>query len=264
MSVSDYIKQLQSYEEYAFSVDELRKNSTAPETTLKKEITRLVEKEEIINLRHGFYLIIPPRYKSLKKLPIQLYVEKLFSHLNKPYYVALYSAAGFHGASHQQTQKDYIITTTPALRDIKKGNLILRFFNAKKWSEKNIIEKKSDAGLFKVSSPALTAVDLIYYHHKIGGINRMLANIEELAEEITEADLSNLLSWYSNKSTLQRLGFILEEQQIDRIKSDLIFDSLKSSKFYPILLSPKKGQKAGSTGNRWKVDVNLKLESDLI
>ncbi len=263
MKVSDYIKQLQSYEQYAFSWEELLKNSNAPESTLIKELSRLAKKNEIINLRKGFYLIIPPRYNNLRKIPLQLYIDKLFKYLNKPYYVGLYSASTFYGASHQQTQKDYIITTTPALRDIKKENILLHFINISKWSKLNIIERKSDAGFFNISSPALTAVDLIHYHLKIGGLNRTLANLEELAEEITEKDLSNLLSWYSNKSTLQRFGFLLEELQIDKNKADLIFNKLKEDTFYPTLLSPKKEQKAGSAKNRWKIDVNLKIESDL-
>jgi len=263
LSVSDYIKQLQSYEEYAFSWEELLQNCNVPLATIKKEVLRLTERNEIVNLRHGFYLIIPPRYKNFGKLPVQLYVDKLFKFLNKPYYVGLYSAALFHGASHQQVQSDYVITVPPALRDIDKGNIHVQFFNASNWSEKNIQEKKSDAGLFNVSSPALTATDLVNYHTKIGGLNRMLANIEELSEEIQLEDLKTLLSWYPNKSTLQRLGFLFEEIGMDQTYTDLIFERLKKDKFYSVVLSPKKGEKAGSTGNRWKVDVNIKLESDL-
>ncbi len=263
MSVSNYISQLQSYEEYAFSWEELLQNSDAPLATLEKEVLRLIERNEIVNLRRGFYLIIPPRYKNLGKLPVQLYVDKLFKFLDKPYYVGLYSAASFHGASHQQVQSDYVITTPPALRAIDKGNIRLQFFNTSSWSDQNILQKKSDAGLFNVSSPALTTADLVNYHSKIGGINRMLANIEELSEEIQLEDLKALLSWYSNKSTLQRLGFLLEEVGMEEKYTDLIFDRLKQDKFYPVLLSPKKGEKAGSTGNKWKVDVNIKLESDL-
>lgn len=263
MAVSEYIKQLQSYEEYAFSWDELLKNSNAPESTIRKELARLADKNEILNLRHGFYLIIPPRYQSLGKLPVQLYIDKLFKHLNKEYYVGLYSAATFYGAAHQQVQQDYVITVPPALRDINKGKTKLRFFKTQRSPEKNIIEKKSDAGLFKVSSPALTAVDLVHHQSKIGGINRILANLEELAQEITIEDLNNLLSWYSNKSTLQRLGYLMEELEVKESIPKYIYDKLKKEKFYPILLSPKKGQKAGSTGNRWKIDVNIKLENDI-
>lgn len=262
-SVSEYIKQLQSYEEYAFSWDELRKNCNAPEPTIRKELARLAERKELINLRKGFYLIIPPRYESLGKLPIQLYIDKLFKFLNKEYYVAMYSAAAFHGASHQQVQQDYIMTVPPDLRDINKGSISLHFFKTTRLAEGNIIEKKSEAGYFKISSPALTIADLIHHQSKIGGLNRILANIEELAEETTIDDLSKLLKWYPNKSTLQRMGYILEELKTKESLQNIIHKHLQKKTYYSILLSSKKDEKAGYTGNRWKVDVNIKLESDI-
>ena len=128
-----------------------------------------------------------------------------------PYYIGLYSAAKFHGASHQQIQREYIVTKKPTLIDITKKNNDIRFFTTSKWPNKNIVKKKSDAGIFKISSPALTTIDLIHYQNKLGGINRMLAIIEELSEELTKKDIEELLTWYPHKSTLQRFGFLLEE-----------------------------------------------------
>lgn len=261
--VSDYIAQLLSYEEYAFSWEELRENCTAPETTLRNSVNRLTDTKDILNIRKGFYLILPPRYRGLGKLPVQLYVDKLFKYLNRPYYIALYSAASLHGASHQQVQEDYIITIKPTLLDIRKENARIRFFSTRHWPEKNIISKKSDAGLFNASSPVLTAVDLIDYQGNIGGLNRILANLEELTEEIQPDDINDVLTWYPHKSVLQRFGFLLDELQAGNGLSDLIYDHLKKENFYPVLLSPKKDQRAGKTGNRWKIDVNLKLETDL-
>ena len=111
------------------------------------------------------------------------------------------AAAKFNGASHQQAQQEYVMIENPKLGDIKKIETHLRFFTSTKWPKKNIQKKKSDAGEFKISSPALTAVDLIRHQNKLGGLNRMLAILEELFEEITTADLSELLSCYSHKST---------------------------------------------------------------
>lgn len=263
MNVSEYIKQLQSFEEYAFSWEEIQRNCSSPEPTLRKELIRLVNKNEILNLRQGFYLIIPPRYQNFKKLPVQLYIDKLFKHLGKNYYVGLYSAAAIHGASHQRIQQDYVITSTPAVRDIENGNTKIRFFKSGHWPDNNIIEKKSDAGLYKVSSPSLTAADLVHHHTKIGGLNRMLPNLEEIASEISAEDLNNLLSWYPYKSTLQRLGYLLEEMEVKESIPKEIFKHLNTKPFYPVLLTPRKGENVGSTGNRWKVDVNIKLESDI-
>lgn len=263
MTVSEYTKQLLSFEEYSFSLDEVIANSSKEATAIRRELNRLIEKNEIVNLRKGFYLIIPPRYSHSQKLPMQLYVEKLFRHLNRKYYIGLYSAAKIHGASHQQTQGDYLIIETPKFNTIKKKNFDIQFHTTGNWPKNNIEKKKSDAGIYKVASPVLTFIDLIHHHAKLGGLNRMLASLEEITEELNESNLLSLLDWYENKSSLQRAGFLLEELLGPNSFSDMIFQRLNQHPFYPVLLSPKKNEKPGSANNRWKIDVNLMLESDL-
>jgi hypothetical protein len=127
LTVSEYIRQLQSFEEYSFSLEEVVQNSSKDVVAVKREISRLTEKKVILNLRKGFYLIIPPRYSFSEKLPIQLYTEKLFNYLDRKYYVGLYSAAKIHGASHQQSQRDYLIIETPKLNSIKKKSFDIQF-----------------------------------------------------------------------------------------------------------------------------------------
>lgn len=239
------------------------KNCNKTDISLKRGLSRLVEKNEILNLRQGFYLIIPPRYSKQEQLPIQLYIDKLFKNLERDYYLGFYSAAKFHGASHQQIQRDYIMINTPALSEIKKKAIGISFLTTSKWPEKNILKKKSDAGIFNISSPALTMADLIHHQTKLGGLNRMLAILEELIEELTHNDIAELLTWYPHKSTLQRLGFLLEAFQANEKLTTRIKEHLKQSKFFPVLLSPKSRQKPGEIDNAWKVDVNIKLESDL-
>lgn len=263
MTVSEYTRQLLSFEEYSFSLEEVTAKSSKDYTAVRRELNRLVEKKEVVNLRKGFYLIIPPRYSNSQKLPLQLYSEKLFKYLKRKYYIGLYSAAKIHGASHQQTQRDYLIIETPKLNAIKKKNIDIQFHTTSNWPKNNIETKKSDAGIFKIASPALTFIDLIHYHTKIGGLSRMLASLEELTEELTEHDVQSLLEWYNHKSSIQRTGFILEELVGSNTFSELIYQHLKQQPFYPALLSPKKNEKPGSADNRWKIDVNVKLESDL-
>lgn len=214
-------------------------------------------------MRRGFYLILPPRYSKQGKLPVELYIDKLFKYLNRFYYLGFYSAAKIYGASHQQTHRDYVMTGSPSIRNINFFLIDVRFFKTMNWSGKNIIDKKSDAGIFKISSPALTAVDLIHYQTKLGGFNRILAILEELAEEINEKDVAELLTWYSYKSTLQRLGFILELVETDQTLTKLLLKYLKKYNYYPVLLSPRSSEKPGAVNNNWKVNVNIKLENDL-
>jgi predicted transcriptional regulator of viral defense system len=263
MKAAEYINQLLSFEEYSFSTEEITKNTKIPESTVLKELNRLQKKGEIVCLRKGFYLILPPRYRNLGKLPLQLYVDKLFKFLGRDYYVALFSAAQLHGAAHQRIQQDYIITTPPSLRDISSAKCKIRFFKTNEILFSNIVELKSDAGRFNVSSPALTAIDLIHYQNKIGGLNRIMPIFEELIEAISLLDVQQLLKTYSNTSSVQRLGYLMELCSADKSFTDLINETLAMRNFFPVLLCPVKGEKAGAVQNRWKVSVNQEIETDL-
>ena len=187
----------------------------------------------------------------------------MFKYLDRDYYLSGFSAARLHGASHQQIQKEYVATTKPALLPISKGNIDIKFFTLSNWPKTNIIQKKSDAGYFNVSDPILTIADLIHHQTKLGGINRMLANIEELLEEVNLSDLTLLLQWYPHKSVLQRMGFLIEYIEPESNLLNPIYEYLEKQRFYPVLLNTGEKNKPGSVDNRWKVDINLKLESDL-
>jgi predicted transcriptional regulator of viral defense system len=261
-NVVEFVNNCLSYEQYAFFWNELKEKVPKTDIALRHEIARLVRKKELVTLRQEFYLILPPRYRSHGKLPLELYVEKLFNFLKKPYYIAFYSAAAFYGASHQQVQKNYLMTKIPNLRDIKKDNIYLSISATSNWPEKNILQKKSDAGIFHISSPALSAIDLIHYQSKIGGLNRVVTVLEELIESITLKDMDYLLSWYPHVSSIQRLGFLLQELQAHQLLGSLK-EYFRSNAYYPVLLTPKKNKKPGKVNNPWKVDVNVAFESDL-
>jgi predicted transcriptional regulator of viral defense system len=257
--INEYLSQ----EIFSFTWEEAVAQYKGPEEALRVGISRSVQKGEIFNLRQGFYLIFPPRYKPQQYLPLPLYIDKLFEFINRDYYMALYSAASLYGASHQQVMRDYILIPPPPLLNIDKGNFDLRFFTQTHWPPKNILKKKSDAGYFKLSSPALTAADLVHYHKKIGGINRVLTVLTELVEEITHEDLTDLLSWYPYKSSLQRFGYLLEQTGAKPELIQLLRGYFKTKKYYPTLLSPRSKQRPGAVDNYWKVDVNVHVDSDL-
>lgn len=262
-SVAEFVGKCLSYEQYAFSWDELKLEVPKSDVALRHELVRLSRKKEVITLRRGFYLILPPRYKAFGKLPLELYSEKLFKYLEKPYYIAFFSAAAFHGAAHQQVQQSYLMTKIPNLRDIKKGNIYLNISATSKWPNKNIQQRKSDAGIFNISSPALTAIDLIHYQSKMGGLNRILAVLEELADSMTTEDVQDLLQWYPHTSSIQRLGFLLEKLAEENTLTLPLKAYLKGRNYFPILLSPDKDSKPGGANNIWKIDANVALESDL-
>lgn len=232
MNLSDFIKDRLSFKSFAFSWDELLiAQADKSESLIQSQLSYAIQKRDIIPLRHHFYLFIPPQYSKFGKLPIELYVNSLFEFLDRNYYIGLYSAAKFYGAGHQQIQREYVFHNKAPLLSISKNSINLDFFTVSNWPNKNILSKKGDAGIYNISSPYLTAVDLIYYQTKIGGLNRMLSVIEELTEEIKLADAKDLLSWYSQKSVLQRFGYLLNEFDSESDIANLTYEHLKIGKF---------------------------------
>lgn len=167
MNIQEFVERLLAKEVYCFSIEECVSILQKPKGTVKFDIARLVTKGELVTLRQGFYLILPPRYRAFGKLPISLYIDKLFSYLGKKYYVSFYSAAKIYGASHQQIQKDYIMTERPAPRNIDKNNIMLQFVSTGHWPPNNIVTRKYDAGLYNVSSASLTFFDIVRYQGKL-------------------------------------------------------------------------------------------------
>ncbi len=247
---------------FSFTKEKLKSCLDKEDTALKRAIDRAKEKKKVFSLRKGFYLILPPRYRLLGKLPIQLYISNLMEYVDRPYYLGLLSAAKFHGATHHALQKDFVLTQSPPLRAIDNKAYRIDFHIRSLWPTGNIELKKSEAGRYNISSVALTIVDLINYQNKIGGLSNLITTIAELSEDLQEKDLSHLLSWYRDISDIQRLGYLLEWLQLD---GDLVLrveEWLAQKTTQEVVLAP--GQHAAfSEKNKWKVNPNIELELEV-
>jgi len=77
------------------------------------------------------------------------------------------------------------------------------------------------------------------------------------------SDIKELISWYPNVSSLQRFGFLIEKYNACQPVINVLNEHLQKKNCYPVMLYPAKNKKPGKTGNRWKINVNIELESDL-
>lgn len=261
--LEDFINELRSNGRYAFSLPEVRSQFEQSDEAIKKALQRLKKKKEIALIRNEFYVIITPEYRSKGILPPSLFVADLMKFLGKDYYVGLLNAAAYYGAAHQQPQSFSVITMKPSLRNINNDNLKINFYIKKEWDKDDIVQKKVDTGYINVSSPELTALDLVYYFDQAGGLNRVATVLEELCESIDANKMLDLAKRYSPITAVQRLGFLLEEILNMRDLSDPIKDHLKTVNYFPVLLRPQKEKPEMITGNDWKVVQNLEIETDL-
>jgi predicted transcriptional regulator of viral defense system len=257
--IDNYLKEVRAQGRYAFTLGELQENFELQYPAIKQKLYRLKLKNEVLQIRQGFYVIIPPEYSKQGTLPPYLFIDDLMKSLEKPYYVGLLSAAALYGAAHQQPMGYTVITQSPAPRSIDKLKII--FFSKQNFPQDGIVQKKTQAGYINVSSPELTALEFFDYIHKLG-MNRITTVLRELAEAMKPAPLLKIARQYPNTAAIQRLGYILEREVLTEKLSDSLRKALNERTCFPVPLSPQKGKK-GETDSKWKIIINTEIESDL-
>jgi len=256
-----FFVELQSQGRYTFSFEELRTRFSLSENALLQGIHRYKTKKQIAQIRKGFYAIIPPEYSKQGMLPPYLFIDDLMKSLNKSYYVALLSAAALHGAAHQQPMEFFVIAQTPAPRSIINKMLKISFFSKNKWEQDEIVQKMTNSGYINVSSPELTALDLLAYTEKIG-INRATTILQELAPTMKVSALSRTAKRYPSTPVIQRLGYLLDRVLNEEKLAEALQKVLSNRTVVPVLLTVQK-VKQGEMDETWKVIKNRDIESDL-
>lgn len=131
-------------------------------------------------------------------------------HEGQAYYVGLLRAAALHGATHQAVM-EFQVTSDKRLPKIRAGrNLIVFYFRKNmKALTAGTEDRKTDTGTMRISSAALTALDLLRYPRASGGIDSVATVPSDLAEKIDPEQLA-ALSASVERPVVQRLGHLLE------------------------------------------------------
>ncbi|MBD1425697.1 type IV toxin-antitoxin system AbiEi family antitoxin domain-containing protein [Sphingobacterium arenae] len=262
--LNSFIDEQRANGKYSFTTEGLHSQLGVSENALKKTLQRLKKQESVVMVRRGFYVIVPPEYRAKGIIPTSLYVNDLMKFLNRDYYVGLLNAAAYHGAAHQQPQNYSVITEGIALRPIKNDKVGIHFYIKKSWNKADIIKKKVDTGYINISSPELTALDLVSYYNEVGGFNRVATVIEELKDVIQPEKLVETAKRYDEISVVQRLGYVLDCVLEENELSNALYNYLNSIEYYPTLLRPQKKKPENMiTGNKWKIVPNVEIEADI-
>ena len=260
----NWIEKKQSRGRYVFNLEEVRKEFlNQSEDAITLALNRLSRKNRVVSVYKSFYLIVPPEYAVRRILPPMNFIDDLMSFIGKRYYVGLLSAAALYGAAHQRPQEFFVITTTKQFTTWKKG-IKINYFTKKNLPEGLLDKRKTESGYVKVSSPELTAADLVSYHNRIGGLNRVCTVINELVESISPKKINKDLVESMSTPTIQRLGIIFEKyvNRPDLGQKLLEVSQSKKRKFY---LQPFKagGRRKGfDTDDKWKIIINTTIEID--
>jgi predicted transcriptional regulator of viral defense system len=259
---NDFLHHIRSNGRYAFTLDELFNEIPKSVKNIRKDIDRLRDKGNIINIRRGFYTIVPDEYKNMGAIPVEFYIDELMKFLSKKYYVALLSAAMLHGAAHQQPQEFFIISQSPKPRKIKNDNFHINFSEKKNFSVYGIEDKKTDTGYLKISNRELTFMDLIYFEHAMGGYNRIMTILQELTEGINVYKMKDVLKNDFPIPTIQRAGYVAENIFFNNKLANILEKKLTKLKLKTVPLKSS-GKNNGDRDDKWKVIINTQIESDI-
>lgn len=264
--MSKWIDALAIRGHHIFTKSELKK--TFPEKSeevAKTDISRLLANGTIVSPWHNFYVIVPTEYKLKGIVPPAFYLDQLMRHLDCNYYIALLNAAEMYGAAHQRPQNFTVFVEGKSLRSGIRGGTELLIHRREKLPMVFTRKFQTQTGYVNVSSPELTALDLVDAEQAVGGLTRVATVLAELAEEIRFSSLSpNLLDYYKTP-VIQRLGYLLDAVLDEREKSDELFALAQSTRrhFRKVALKTSKGVIDGCVLNkRWKIVVNQEIETD--
>ena len=264
--VKNYITDLQKRGKRTFLQEEIKdKFPLLSDSAITSALKRLTENKKIVSVWRGFYVIISVEYANSAMLPPILYLDTLMKYLNRPYYFALLNAAEFYGAAHQHPQQYAVITVLPPLRDTNKRNTKINYISTRKEIPQKWLKPfKTQSGYIQVSSPELTAVDLITFQKETGGLNRACNVLYELMEVVKFGKSDPAFFEYVPVSSIQRLGYLLENELKQSKQAEILYSKAKTHgcKFQKIPLKYGKSTENCEINGKWKIIVNEYIELD--
>lgn len=261
MKAENYIKQLLKRGHYCFTLPEAREALGKDGPALNLALQRLRKAGWIAPISRGFYLALDVQHQGTGMLDPMWFVDDWarFMRMNH-YYVGGLSAAALHGAAHQRPMQ-FQIFADRQVRDVKQPELHLATLYKKSIKETPVIQMKSPAGYFNVSTPAATAYDLVAYHRCCPSLDHAATVLVELAEVINAkrlAELAQIIHWRSN---LQRLGYLLDYVKWPEKASGLHAALLRHAPKYVPLESRLPAE--GARNKRWHIIENTDVQPDI-
>lgn len=220
-------------------------------------LKRLIDRGLVFSPAKGFYVPIPPEFRSWRSVPATHFIDAMMHHLDRRYYVGLLTAAELHGAAHQRPQAFQVMVERP-LADRRNGRTRLDFHARSQLNRVPTQQLTTPTGHLIVSTPEATVLDLASRPADSGGLDNLATLLVELAEEGT-LDVGALVeaTGSSTPSALRRVGWVLSRF------TDLDVTGLHHlvAEIAPTRLDPHSGRR-GTVDTDWGIIVNASVEPE--
>lgn len=258
-TISQWVRLLKFRGLYTFCFDDVREAfpSYSP-AYISTSLNRLIRQSIIISPAKAFFVIVPTEYALTGIVAPAFFIDQMMRFLMRDYYIALLNAAEFYGAAHQRPQSFTVVNSYPELRSGMRSNIKFEFIGCKHINTSLLSRHKSRTGSLWVSSPELTAIDLVANQEKVGGLNRVCTVLSELLEAFQPDLVDNSLFDVYPKSVYQRLGYIIEVILSQTALADSLYRSLLNARgaLRPVPLKTTNPVTSRLYTSRWKVIDN--------
>lgn len=177
-----------------------------------------------------------------------------------PYYMALLSAAAYHGTAHQAPMV-FQVMVPRSCRGLACAGLRVDFIARADMTSTTVLERNTLASVLRVASPAATAVEIVGYADRCGYLDNVATVLAELTESVKTKALVAAAS-RAPVAWVQRLGYLLS-----LVKHELIADALVSvldgRGLFIVPLAPWLDMTGVPLDPRWRVAINTEVEPDL-
>jgi hypothetical protein len=238
----------------AFAINELVAESGLSVIAANNQIRRLRGRVRRVTRPHAFFLIVDSRHRVMGAPPPQWWLDEYFRWLGHPYYLALLSAAESHGSAPQAVQVHQVMTDAPR-REVAVGRIRVRFFVKQSIGQTPVRQPAGAYAPLRVSTPEATALDLVSYAPRIGGIKRAHETLIPLVPLMHIRELQCALNAERNTASAQRLGYLLERSGAGRL-ADVVHEWLPPKTPWRFLGSGQGEASKLYRSHRWHVLVN--------
>ena len=255
----DLIQRFAGDGRYHFDLGDVRDALGVSDAAARLAVNRLAKQGLVASPARGFYVIVPPEYCRPGCLPADQFIPALMERLRLKYYAGLLSAAQYHGAAHHRPQHFQVMLARNR-RPISCGAVRVTFIARKGVIDVPVERFNTPRGTIFVSSVEATAVDLVGYGHRAGGLDQVATVLSELAERI-DPDRLVVAARSAPTSWAQRLGYLLElvgeGEKVAALRSYVKETARDATPLGP----------AGLLGNAarardWKVWINAEVEAE--
>ncbi len=209
---------LQSRARYCFTAEEFAQLTERSRSAAAGALQRLAKHGRIVPVlrRPAVYLIVPPEHLSFGAPPFSWWIDDCMRWIDPNYYVSLLSAAAHWGSAHYARQ-DVQVMMARSHAPITAGRLAITFVMKRSAAATPTEVVSSGVAPWRVSTPAATVLDVVRYQDSVGGLESVVRVLGDLVPAITTTDLHAALEALGERSSAQRLGFLLERTGKERL-----------------------------------------------